>query len=477
VSARRAIKGVTVYPENGKWAYRVASEPDPMTGKRIRPYKGGFPTEEAALRQAIDAKKILDTGRSPHPEKIRVREYFQEWLTAVEPDMKDTAAQSYRDIVDAYIEPILGERWLRDLKVPTLNAFYRHLSEGGRRKGDSNERMYQVWLQHQDERDGRGPRPAVMAAVGGTNLAGAQRAARRFRAGRMPKTYSPGLSAKTVRNVHVVMSKALRDAVTWGYLLTNPAEHAVVPKIRKLSESRHVWTVEELGRWLDGALEDRFAGMWVLAATTGMRRSELAGVRREMLDLEKGRLRVEGTRVVVAGRVQESDGKSAAGRRGISLDSFTCGELRKMVDVLDAERRAVGKTYPSHGLLMVNELGRPLHPDTITTHFNRLVDRTGVPRIRLHDVRHTYATLAMDAGVDPKMLSDRIGHANTAVTLQIYTHRSHGRDAGMAQALGDLIKSAVTPEQPRESPLVRNLVRNYPEDDPDSALDDVEPDA
>ena len=85
MNKRRAIKGVTVYRENGKWAYRVASEPDPLTGRRIRPYKGGFQTEEAALRQAIEAKKILDTGRSPHPEKIRVREYFQEWLKAIEP--------------------------------------------------------------------------------------------------------------------------------------------------------------------------------------------------------------------------------------------------------------------------------------------------------------------------------------------------------------------------------------------------------
>src|SRR5450759_2716063 len=150
------------------------------------------------------------------------------------------------------------------------------------------------------------------------------------------------------------MSKALRDAVTWGYLHTSPAEHAVVPKIRRLSDSRHVWTVEELGRWLDGALEDRFAGMWVLAATTGMRRSELAGVRRQMLDLDAGRLRVEGTRVVVAGRAQESDGKSAAGRRGISLDSFTCATLGKLVEVLTNERRALGREYPYHGLLLVN---------------------------------------------------------------------------------------------------------------------------
>ena len=343
---------------------------------------------------------------------------------------------------------------------------------GGRRKGDSNERMYQVWLQHRDERNGLGPKPSTMAAVGGTNLAGAQRAAHRFRAGRTPTTYTPGLSGKTVRNVHVVMSNALHDAVTWGYLHTNPTEHAVVPKMRKLSDSRKVWTVEELGRWLDVALEDRFAGMWVLAATTGMRRSELAGVRRQMLDLDAGRLRVEGTRVVVAGRAQESDGKSAAGRRGISLDSFTTAKLRKLVDVLASERRALGREYPSHGLLMVNELGRPLHPDTITTRFNRLVDRAGVPRIRLHDVRHTYATLAMDQGVDPKTLSDRIGHANTSVTLQIYTHRSHGRDKLMAQAMGDLIESAVTPNGAHESPVVRKLVRNHPRDDSETAMKD-----
>jgi len=121
---------------------------------------------------------------------------------------------------------------------------------------------------------------------------------------------------------------------------------------------------------------------------------------------------------------------------------------------------------------MVNELGRPLHPDTITTRFNRLVDRAGVPRIRLHDVRHTYATLAMDQGVDPKTLSDRIGHANTSVTLQIYAHRSHGRDKLMAQALGDLIESAVTPNGVHDSPVVRELVRNHPRNDSETATKD-----
>lgn len=174
-----------------------------------------------------------------------------------------------------------------------------------------------------------------------------------------------------------------------------------------------------------------------------MRRSELAGVRRDMLDLNAGVLRVEDTRVIVAGRSHDSDGKTTAGRRGISLDMFTCAELAKLLDLLDRERSAFGSAYPDHRLLMVNEEGRPLHPDTITARFNRLVDRAGIPHIRLHDVRHTYATLAMDLGIDPKMLSDRIGHANTSVTLQIYTHRSAGRDQTMAQTLGEMFQTAI----------------------------------
>ena len=245
----------------------------------------------------------------------------------------------------------------------------------------------------------------------------------------------------------------------WGYLLSNPATQAVVPRSRRRERQPHaIWNVEELGRWLVVALDDRYGGMWLLAATSGMRRSELAGVRRGMLDLADGQLRVEDTRVVVNGQARNSDGKSSAGRRNISLDSFTCKELVKLLKRLDDERAAFGPDYPSHGLVMVNEAGRPLHPDSITARFNRLVDQAGVKRIRLHDVRHTYATLALDMGVDPKTLSDRIGHANMSVTLQIYAHRSQGRDQAMAQKLGDLIQSSTDSSEVKAARLVTDLV-------------------
>jgi len=192
--------------------------------------------------------------------------------------------------------------------------------------------------------------------------------------------------------------------------------------------------------------------MWLLAATTGMRRCELAGVQRSMLNLDDGWLTIEDTRVVVAGRARESDGKSEAGNRDISLDTFTLERLRQYVARIDAEREAFGDDYPDHDYLMVGPEGRPLHPDTITARFNRLVDRAGVRRIRLHDVRHTYATMALDGGQNIKTLSERIGHADSSITAKFYTHRSRGRDRGMAQDLAALIEQAIRAADSGQNP-------------------------
>jgi integrase len=244
--------------------------------------------------------------------------------------------------------------------------------------------------------------------------------------------------------VHGLIRRAFRDAVAWEYLLSNPAVHTVLPRARsgRPVQRDAPWTVEQLGRWLTLAMTDRYDGLWVLAATTGMRRSELAGVRRSLLDLDAGTLILEDTRVVVDGRAEDSDGKSAAGRRAIALDPYTVKHLSRYVAKIDEEAAAHGRPAP-YEFLAVGPTGERLHPDTLTRRFNRLVDRAGVPRIRLHDVRHTYATMAMDAGVNPKLLSDRIGHANELVTLQIYTHRTAGLDRAMAEQLSRMIEGAV----------------------------------
>lgn len=163
------------------------------------------------------------------------------------------------------------------------------------------------------------------------------------------------------------------------------------------SKRGDTWTPDELAAWLGVALVNRDAGIWVLAATTGMRRSELAGAERGLLDLDRAALEIADTRVVVDGKADESDGKTPSARRVISLDPLTVAYLRRHLAMLDAEREAFGDSYHDAGWLVCHPDGRPVHPDTITDRFNRLVDRAGVKRIRLHDVRQTYATVSTRA--------------------------------------------------------------------------------
>jgi integrase len=154
-------------------------------------------------------------------------------------------------------------------------------------------------------------------------------------------------------------------------------------------------------------------------------------------------LHVRDTRVVVNGRAEDSDGKTDAGWRTISLDDFTFEELSRYIDMIHKEAKDFGKSYPKHGKLVVWLNGVRVHPDTITRRFNRLVDLAGVPKIELHDIRHVYITLARDHGVNRKILADRVGHANETVTDAIYTHKSTGHDREMADQMGGLIRDAV----------------------------------
>jgi integrase len=183
--------------------------------------------------------------------------------------------------------------------------------------------------------------------------------------------------------------------------------------------------------------------MWLLFATTGTRRSEAAGARTNLLDLTARTLTVFETRVVAAGKAQASDGKSERSRRVLALDKRTAAALAAHQQMLVTERAAFGADYCDHGLLFCWPDGRPIHPDTITEQFNRLVDRAGVPPIRLHDVRHTYATMALRAGVNPKIVSERLGHATVAFTLDTYTDDVPELHHDAAETVSDLFLDPV----------------------------------
>ncbi len=198
-------------------------------------------------------------------------------------------------------------------------------------------------------------------------------------------------------------------------------------------------TVAQLQTFLQRARTDRFLALRVLEATSGMRRCELAGALRDLLDLAAGTLEIDVTRVVVDGQVIESDGKTENAQHLLALDPFTLAALKAHVEMLDRERKDHGPDYHDHGVLFCWEDGRPPHRDTITRRFKQLAAAAGLPEIDLHDVRHSYATAGRDAKIDWKALSQRIGHADVAFTMKQYVQTDLEADRQVANTLAQLI--------------------------------------
>ena len=185
-----------------------------------------------------------------------------------------------------------------------------------------------------------------------------------------------GLAAKTVRNIHGELHAALRDAVRWGHVARNVAASADLPK--GMAPEMHVWSPEQLRAFLDHARQDRLYAAWLLFATTGMRRGEVAGLRWPDVDLDAGRVSPRRPRVVVNYEVHVSEPKTAKGRRSLALDPATVAALRQHRARQAEERLAVGPRLA--GLRpRVHLAGRPAHPPTAVLHLVRAARPGGRP--------------------------------------------------------------------------------------------------
>lgn len=182
------------------------------------------------------------------------------------------------------------------------------------------------------------------------------------------------------------------------------------------------WTAEQFRSFLDGMSQHWLYPAYLLAGTTGMRRGEVLGLRWKDIDFEARRLVVRQAVLSVSYEITFSTPKTARGRRSIALDERTLYVLAVHRQQQVEQREMIGSAWQDLDLVFTRPDGSPIHPDYFTQAFDRSVKRLKLPRIRLHDLRHTHATLGLAAGVPAKVMSDRLGHATVAFTQDIYMH-------------------------------------------------------
>lgn len=365
------------------WYTVIYEGVDPVTGKeRRRWHRAGTDRAEAeALARRLAAAEAA--RRNGQRSELSVGGFLTRyWLPAKSLDLEASTFDGYQRVVRLHLLAHIGEIPQRGLRTERLEQLYTDL------------------LGHGNTRTGR------------------------------------GLSPKTVLDVHVIIRSALDDAIRRGLLRTNPAKAAHAPKHQRTRcRADRVWTADQLTAFLHLAQRRRQYPSFWLAANTGMRRGELLGLRCDAIDLSQRRLSVNRTVVSVAARPQESGGKTRSSPRTIDLDTATIGVFarwrRRQADELGRSADAM----PLH----TKTDGELIHPQTLSQAFERAVAKTTLPRISLHDLRHTHATLLLKAGVPLKVVSERLGHSSPAFTMATYQRVLPGMQADAADTFVSLL--------------------------------------
>jgi integrase len=373
---------------SGKRPYEARIEegwtPGPDGRPRRRQRSRSFRTLREAERWVRDQLNDLQDGSYIEPSREKLGTYLQEWLAAIRPNIRPSAWASFESHVRIYLVPQLGHLQVQQLTATDVDLMTARLLSA----------------------EGRGNRRP--------------------------------LSPTTVRRILATLNSAMNYAVRKRKLDRNPVTAADRPRAARIEMK--TWTADELGRFLEGAREHRLAPLFTVLATTGLRRGEALGLRWSDVDLDEGRLAVRQTLLAVNNHVEFGEPKTHRSRRTVDLDAGTVAVLKAHRKAQLEERAKAGLGRPrADGLIFTDEQGEPLHPNVVSRTFGRLVREEQLPVIRLHDLRHTHATLSLQAGVHVKIVSERLGHSSVTITLDTYSHAIPGLQRDAAEKVAALI--------------------------------------
>ena len=230
-----------------------------------------------------------------------------------------------------------------------------------------------------------------------------------------------GLSNLSVRHAHRVLHKALADALKWGDVERNVTEATTPPRVE--TKEPEVWDRETIKQFFKVAEGSSYHGLYILAILSGMRRSEVLGLKWQNVDLATGNIRIVTTLQRVTGKgLVEGTPKTPRSRRQLPLHPMAVKVLTVIRDRQAAQRETAGEFWEESSYVFTNGVGRPIDSDLVSRDFAKIVRKTGLPRITFHGLRHSFASLLLDEDVHPKVVQELLGHASVSTTMDIYSH-------------------------------------------------------
>lgn len=370
----------SIRPRGDGYEVTVSVGVDPATGRRRRLYRWAR-TKREAERELARLLAAVDAGTWADPGRLELAEYLRErWLPHVRTRVRARTALRYEQLLERHVVPVIGSVKLRAL------------------------------------------RPAHVQEV-------------------VDRALGAGLAARSVVAVYRTLHGALAQAVRWQLLGQNPAV-AVRPPRAPRPELR-VPDAATVARLLEAARGTRLEVPLVLACSCGLRRGEVLGLRWPDVDLEAGRLRVTASLQKVGGRLELLPPKTDRGRRTVALPPATVAVLRRHRKEQATRRLLLGEGWSDRGFVVDRGDGEPIPPDGLSRDFHRLARRLGLPGLRLHDLRHSFATTLLEAGVHPKVVSEALGHSSVAFTMDTYQHLLPTMQEQAARALEAALGAAI----------------------------------
>lgn len=329
-------------------------------GKRVRKYRT-FDTKRDATRAFNEHKVKMDKGTQIMPSEYTFAQWLDYWYKdIILPQIEETTAYGYRGMIENYLKPQLGEIRLQKLTARDIQQYY-------------------TWLMGEKE-----------------------------------------LSPNTVIKHHNLLTNTLNAAERQEYITKNPMR-AVSPPKKRQREAKF-YTPEQLGILLDKAVGTRLELPVFICAYLGLRRGELCGLRWSDVDLEHKTITIENTRTQAGKKEIEKGTKTASSTRTLYLPDTLCDMLKAAKENQQACRAEYKNAYDDNDYVVVMEDGRPFRPNYLSELFGKFLADNGLPKIVLHELRHTFASLSNQAGIPAYNIGKALGHSTPATTQKIYTH-------------------------------------------------------